>query len=106
MNFKSNINKIHFLLTEKFNQVELLEKANDKIGPYIEISIKEDVECKIKIKKNDLDKDIISFVYSSNPLLEESFQIERYTNINNFAETISDIILNKRFDSEYLDKLK
>ena len=93
MEFKTNLNKIHYLLTEQFETVDIKEGANPQLGSYVEFSVKENLECKFLIKKLDLEKSNITFLYSTNPLNEKSNLISR-------------VIDNKRFDSEYLDNLK
>jgi hypothetical protein len=106
MEFKINLNKIHYLLTERFEDVKVKECANSKLGAYVEFSVKENVECKFLIRKIDLEKSNITFLYSTNPLSEEGTLISRVSNIETIAESIKDIIDNKRFDSEYLNNLK
>lgn len=106
MEFKINLNKIHYLLTEKFENVEVKEGANSQLGPYVEFSVKENVECKFLIKKVDLERSNITFLYSTNPLRAESSFISRVSNVETIAESIKDIIDNKRFDSDYLNNLK
>jgi hypothetical protein len=106
MEFKANLNKIHYLLTEKFENVEVKEKANQKLGSYVEISVRENLECKFLIRKVDLEKPNVNFSYLTNPLNENSDVISRVSSIENFADTIKDILENKRFDSEYLDNIK
>lgn len=102
MEFKSNFNKLHFNLTSKFKDVSVKEKFNRELGNYIEISINEDIECKVLIKKSDLERDTFNWLYLTNPLKEDSSTIARVSSIDNFTDSISDIITNKRFDSEYL----
>jgi len=106
MEFKINLNKIHYLLTEKFENVEVKEGANSQLGAYVEFSVKENVECKFLIKKVDLEKTNITFLYSTNPLKENGSFITRVSNVETIAESIKDIIDSKRFDSEYLNNLK
>jgi hypothetical protein len=105
MEFKINLNKIHYELSEKFSNIEVVEKANSKLGQFVEISVKENLECKIIIKKTDLENNFINFHYLSNPLNENS-SVHRTTTVEEFANTIKDIIDNKRFESEYLNNLK
>lgn len=106
MEFKTNLNKIHYLLTEQFESVDVKEGANTQLGSYVEFSVKENLECKFLIRKVDLENSNITFFYSTNPLNEKSNLISRVSNIETFANSIKDIIDNKRFDSEYLDNLK
>jgi hypothetical protein len=106
MDFKSNLNRIHYLLTEKFNNVTIIEKSNQKLGSYIELSVKENLECKILIRKVDLELPNVNFLYLTNPLNEQSSVISRVSNVEIFADSINDIIKNERFDSEYIDSIK
>jgi hypothetical protein len=106
MEFKTNLNKIHYLLSEQFETVDVKEGANPQLGSYVEFSVKENLECKFLIRKVDLENSNITFLYSTNPLNEKSSLISRVSNIETFANSIKDIIDNKRFDSEYLDNLK
>lgn len=106
MQFKSNLNRIHYLLTEKFDNVTATEKSNQHLGGYIEISVKENLECKVLIRKVDLESSNVTFLYLTNPTNENSSIISRYCNIENFAECVKDIIDNKRFDSEYIESIK
>jgi hypothetical protein len=106
MDFKSNLNRIHYLLTEKFNNVTIIEKSNQKLGSYIELSVKENLECKILIRKVDLELPNVNFLYLTNPLNEQSSVISRVSNVESFADSINDIIKNERFDSEYIDSIK
>lgn len=102
MEYKSNFNRLHYLITEKFKNVEVLEKNNSK-GNYIEIIIKEDLDCRV-LKKNDLESSIFGWEYYPNPDTERT--IHRSSSIDTFADTIQDIISNKRFDIEYINKHK
>lgn len=105
MNFKSNLNRIHYLLSEKYENIEVKEKANPQLGSYVEMTIKESLECKILIKKTDLESNNITFLYLTNPINENSI-ISRVSSVEGFAEVVKDIIDNKRFDSEYLESVK
>lgn len=104
MEFKSNINKLHYIISEDFKEVDISEKSSLEYGNYFEISIKENLECKVIIKKKDIESKTFNFLYSSNPLIENSNLIERTSSIELFSETIKDIIDNKRFDIDYINK--
>ena len=106
MEFKSNLNRIHYLLTEKFSDVTICEKSNQNLGSYIELSVRENLECKVLIKKVDLERTNVSFLYLTNPTNENSFVISRVSSVETFADTIKDIIDNKRFESEYVESVK
>ena len=105
MNFKSNLNRIHYLLSEKFENIAVSEKANSQLGSYVEMTIRENLECKLLIRKVDLENNNFSFIYLANPTNESSV-ILRFASVEGFAEVVKDIIDNKRFDSEYLESVK
>lgn len=102
MEFISNLNKIHYLLKEKFQNLEFFEKSNLKFGSYVEFVVKENMECRIIIEKKSMESNNISWKYLSNPLVENSHLVERSSSIENFVADVSDIFTNKRFDSEYI----
>lgn len=104
MEYKSNFNRLHYLLTEEFSNVEVTEKANSSIGSYIELNIKEDLDCKILIKKKNIESQVFIWEYFPDPNGEQT--IKRTSSIDNFTSCVKDIIDNKRFSSEYLNKLK
>jgi len=104
MEYKSNFNRLHYLINEKFKDVEVFEKSSANLGKYIEIVIHEGLDCKIIIKKKDLESSIFGWQYYPNP--EASQTIQRVSSIDNFTNTIEDILSNKRFDIEYLNKSK
>lgn len=106
MEFKANFNKIHFDLSEIFKDISVSEKFNNKLGNYIEISIKENVECRLIIKKSDLESTRFNWFYLSNPLNEKIGTIERSSTIETFTQDIKDVIDNKRFDTDYILKVK
>jgi hypothetical protein len=106
MIIKQNLNKIHFLLSDKFN-VELNEKSDLKIGNYIEFIIREDnKEIKASIKKSELNNNNFNWNYLSNPLNESSTIVERFSSVDGFINDIVDIFQKNRFDSDYLEKIK
>ena len=105
MEFKSNFNKLHYLLTENFENVEVKEQSNKKLGNYIQISVKENLECDIIITKKDLETTHINWKYNSNPLNETSYWVERECELNDFPRVIKDIFEKRRFDKEYLKNI-
>jgi hypothetical protein len=106
MKIKENLNKIHFLLSDKFD-VELNEKSNLKLGNYIEFIIKENnKELKAFIRNIELNKNIFNWNYFSNPLDEKSLIVERRSSVNNFINDVIDIFEKNRFDSDYIKKIK
>lgn len=102
MEYKSNFNRLHYLINEKFKDVEVFEKSSVSLGNYIEIVIHEGLDCKIIIKKKDLESPIFGWQYYPNPETQQT--IQRSSSIDNFTNTIEDILSNKRFDIEYLNK--
>lgn len=104
MEFKSNLNKLHYLLTENFENVEVREQSDKKIGNYLKISVKENLQCDIIVTKKDLEMTQIKWKYNSNPLNESNW-VERDCNLNDFPNVIKDIFDNKRFDKEYLKNI-
>lgn len=106
MQFKSNLNRIHFLLTESFDKVSIMEKYDQKLGNYIELSILENIECKVVIKKKDLISENFNWIYLTNPLMKDSDTISRKSSIDSFTSDIKDIIDNKKFDIDYINTYK
>ena len=104
MNLKSNINKLHYLISERFKKVTIKEESSKNLGNCIRISINEGILCDVLISKSELEDSNITWKYDSNPLNEKSTWVERSCNIENFADVIEEIFNKKRFDSEYLKK--
>lgn len=102
MSLKKNINRIHFLLSEEFESVDIKEKVSKELGNHLEISVKENLECKIVIPKKDLESEYFKWKYFSNPNDSGSFLIERISSVESIKNDIRDIFYKKRFDSEYL----
>jgi hypothetical protein len=101
---KFNINTLHGLLLNNFENVIVNEKSDIQNGNYFEISIKEDKEVKIILTKKDIENATFNWKYFSNPDLENSFLVERISTIQNIVNDIKDILLKKRFDIDYLSK--
>jgi hypothetical protein len=101
---KFNINTLHGLLLNNFENVIVNEKSDIQNGNYFEISIKEDKEVKIILTKKDIENTTFNWKYFSNPDLENSFLVERISTIQNIVNDIKDILLKKRFDIDYLSK--
>lgn len=105
MNLRTNVNKIHSDLTENFSNVQISEKSNIRLGNFIELIVLENnKDLKIQISKYELEKDIFSWSYFSNPEQEDSI-VERVSHVNSFTNDVSDIFDKNRFDSDYLKKL-
>lgn len=98
--FKSNLNSIHYQLTENFESVSVTDKK-DKSGT-LEITVKDVLEAKILVTKKELENSEFNFKYFSNPKDENSYLIERIGSVNNFSDIIKDIFEKKRFSEEYL----
>jgi hypothetical protein len=103
MDIRYNINRIHSLLSNKFDNVEILEKSSLKFGKYFEISIKESKELKMIIPFKNIDNAInFDFFYFSNPLVESSDLINRKSDVESINIIVEDILSNNRFSEEYL----
>ncbi len=106
MKLRENLNKIHFLLSNRFD-VALNEKSNLQSGNYIELLIKEEnKELIISIKKVDLENNNFNWNYLSNPLDTNSTVVERSSSVDGFLTDVIDIFEKNRFDSDYLEKIK
>ena len=67
MSLRQNINKVHFDLTNRFEEVTITEKSNLKLGHYFELSILEsNKEVKIILTKTEAEKGISTSNSSSN----------------------------------------
>lgn len=105
MNLKANVNKIHFDLSNQYQNVNIQEKTNHKLGHYLEISVLEsDKNLKMIVTKYELEKDTFNWSYFANPEDETSL-VERVSSVNSFLGDINDIFEKNRFDSDYLKKL-
>lgn len=102
INIKTNINKLHSDLTSKYDNVSINEKSSLKHGDYFEIIIKENLDVRLILPKSELFNENISWLYYTNPDDENSYLIEKTSNVNSTSVEINDILSNKRFDSEYL----
>lgn len=104
---KSNINRLHLLLCNKFSDVKIEEKASSKIGQYFKISINENKKVDILIPFKNIDnKSIINWEYFSNPLDESSYLISRTSDIDSIPNIVSDIIDNNKFSEDYIKSIK
>lgn len=103
MSFKENINKIHFDISNRFDNVSIVEKSNHQYGNYIEVSINEGGKSLISIiRKVDIESNIFNWSYKSNPNDESSTLIERNSSVENFINDVKDIFEKNRFDSDYI----
>jgi len=103
MGLKKNINKIHSDLSDKFSSVEIVEKYNKKHSNYIEIVVNEENRTMFSIiKKEDLEREEFKWSYKSNPMLEDSYLVERNSSIDKFTSDVKDIFEKDRFDYDYI----
>ena len=103
MDIRYNINRIHYVLNESFVNVEISEKSSLKFGKYFEISIKESREVKMIIPFKNIDNvNNFEFYYLSNPINENSNLVTRNSDVDSISKIIEDILLNDRFDKDYL----
>ena len=106
MDLKVNINKIHSDLTNGYEDVSIVEKTDKKFGNYFELSVKENnKDLKIVLSKQNIENQKFDWSYYSNPLDENSYLVERSSDINSFIQDVEDIFEKSRFDSDYLEKL-
>lgn len=102
MGLRTNINKIHTELKDKFDEVYVKEKYSQEFGNYIELSVNENNRTlKSIIKKVDLVNNQFEWRYYSNPNFENSTLVERTSTTDNFTKDVLDIFEKNRFDSEY-----
>jgi hypothetical protein len=103
MDIRYNINRINSVLNESFVNVEISEKSSLKFGKYFEISIKESKEVKMIIPFKNIDNvNNFEFYYLSNPINENSNLVTRNSDADSISKVIEDILLNNRFDKDYL----
>jgi len=107
MNLKQNINRIHIELSNSFDEVNISEKSDIKLGNYIELSILEgNKNLKVQISKTDLEGDNFNWQYFANPLNENSDLVNRNSSVTLFTEDVKDIFEKNRFNSEYIESIK
>ena len=103
MSLKTNINKLHSDLLEKYQDVTILEKSNLKFGNYFEVIVNENSKSlKMIIAKKSVESGDFDWLYYSNPESEDSVLVERKSNLNNFINVVEDILEKNRFSEEYL----
>lgn len=106
MNLRENINKIHFNLSNQFDDVKIEEKSNIELGSCVEMTINEsEKQVRLVVTKKSLENYRFDWKYLSNPLNESSTQVERTSNVDDFTADIKDIFDRNRFDSDYLRKV-
>jgi hypothetical protein len=104
MDIKYRINKIHSDLTNNFTNVNIEQKSN-KLGNFFELLISEKYDIRIQIKFSDLEYNNINWVYYSNPLDINSTIVERNSTLETITNDIKDILYNKRFSYDYIQKI-
>lgn len=112
---KMNINRIDFELKEVFDKVKISEKA-DNGGYFFDIKTsstfifedesKRRANINVKIYKQDIVNNNIRWFYQSNPLNEKSNWVERVSNIKSISEDITNIVILKQMDEDYLNSLE
>jgi hypothetical protein len=106
MSLRQNINKVHFDLQNRFEEVTITEKSDLKLGNYFELSILEgNKEVKVILRKTEAEKNVFVWSYFSNPLNESSDLVERTSKIDTFSIDIQEVLEKNRFDSDYLNKI-
>ena len=102
MSLRQNINKVHFDLTNRFEEVIITEKSDLKLGNYFELSILEgNKEVKVILRKTEAEKNIFEWSYFSNPLNESSDLVDRTSKIEMFSTDVQEVLEKNRFDSDY-----
>ena len=104
MSFRENINRLHFDLSSKF-EVSFEERQN-KPGNHVRLFIKENnKELIVDINKSSLENNVFDWTYISDPLNENSDNIERTSTVTGFLVDVTDIFEKNRFSEDYLKKL-
>jgi hypothetical protein len=106
MDIKYRINKIHSDLINNFVEVNIEQKSNQKLGEYFEIVVSENYDIKLQIKLKNLESNIINWGYYANPLDSNSIIVERTSSLDTIVNDIKDIITNRRFSSDYVQKIE
>jgi benzoyl-CoA reductase/2-hydroxyglutaryl-CoA dehydratase subunit BcrC/BadD/HgdB len=103
MDIRYNINRIHSLLGDKFQDVNICEKTSLKFGKYFEIVVNESKTIKMIIPFKNIDgRSKYSFYYLSNPINEQSELVERISDNESIVSIVEDIFNNNRFSEDYL----
>lgn len=110
-----NINRLHFLLKEDFDEVSIVESSN-KSDFYFHIDLKKTIptdigtrktyQIKTKIFKESLVSDIFKWFYATNPLSEKTSWIERESHVDSLCVDLLDVISFERLDESYLSSIK
>lgn len=104
MDFKLNFNKLHSELTNKYGNVKVSEKWSPKLGNYIEVIIESNsIEMVTFLSKEGLCVSEFNWLYLSDPIDNNSV-VERVSSLNSFLSDVSDVIDNKKFSRDYLNR--
>lgn len=105
MSLKENANRIHANLLDLYDTVEVFEKSEKDTGNYLEYRvINENKELIIKIVKENLNSNMFSWSYLSNPD-DDSSLVERFSSVDAIGAATLDIFEKNRFSSDYLKKI-
>lgn len=103
MDLKSNINRIHFLISERWENVEISEKSSKDLDKYFEIKINDSKCLRLIIPFRNIDEaNNFEIYYYANPLNENSELISRMITNETIVPMIEDIFEKRRFSEEYL----
>lgn len=103
MAHKENINKIHYDLSNEFDNISINEDADRKFGNHVKINIENGLELKMIIEKVSIDNDTFRWFYLSDPRNEDSL-IERHSDLTTITKDVKDIFEKNRFDQEYINE--
>ena len=100
MDLKTNINQIHFNLSQRFENTKIEENESIKLGKFFKILVNESLYVIIPFK-NIRGVGNFNWYYPENPSNSDSSLIERVSNVNNLTDCLVDILENKRFSEDY-----
>jgi hypothetical protein len=101
MAHKENINKVHYDLSNEFENISITENADRKFGNHVRINIEDELELKLIIEKVSIDNDTFRWFYLSDPRNEETL-VERKSTVETFTTDVKEIFEKSRFDLEYI----
>ena len=106
MGLKTNINKIHVNLKDTFDDVIITEKSNRKLGNHFELEILSDgKKVRMIATKMGLEGNVFEWKYYSDPTNDESFLVERVSNVMTLVVDVKEIFEKNRFDEDYLKNI-
>jgi len=100
MQFKTNINQIHFQLSEKFNNVKIEDGESKEFGKFFTIIVEGKLPITIPFKNLETTGQF-TWYYPSNPNDKSSYLVERSSDVGSFSDLVIDIIENGRFSGDY-----